>query len=87
VQTTGGGGERGDEGAQKSKGRKRPRLGETPGLVCTVPVHPADVMDRDGVLLLLPPEPTPAPWPRLAQVWLDAGYQGTGQGKDWMEKA
>jgi putative transposase len=49
-------------------------------------MHSADVMDRDGVLLLLPPELTKAQFPRLAHVWLDAGYNGTGKGKDWIEK-
>ena len=43
-------------------------------------------MDRDGVTLLLPPAQTKAHFPRLVHVWLDAGYNGTGKGKDWIEK-
>jgi putative transposase len=39
-------------------------------------------MDRDGVLLLLPPEETKDQCPRLSHVWLDAGYNG--KGKDWI---
>jgi Transposase DDE domain len=86
VKTTGVGGERGYDGAKTSKGRKRHRLVDTPGWLLTVQVHPADGMDRDGVPLLLPPAQTQAQLPRLAQVWLEAGDNGTGQGKDWMEK-
>jgi putative transposase len=51
-----------------------------------VHVHPADVMDRDGVTLLLPPQPMKAEFPRLAHVWLDAGYNGKGKGQDWIEQ-
>src|SRR5262245_5176957 len=80
VKTTGVGGERGYDGAKKVKGRKRPLLVDTQGLLLTVKVHPADVMDRDGVALLLPPAQTKAQFPRLAHVWLDAGYNGAGKG-------
>jgi putative transposase len=86
VKTTGVGGGRGYDSAKKIKGRKRHLLVDTQGLVLTVTVHPADVMDRDGVLLLLPPTPTQARFPRLSHVWLDAGYNGTGKGKDWIER-
>src|SRR5919199_4436864 len=60
VKTTGVGGERGYDGAKKIKGRKRHRLVDTQGLVLACTVHAADVMDRDGVTLLLSPEETPA---------------------------
>jgi putative transposase len=86
VQTTGVGGERGYEGAQKIKGRKRHRLVDTQGLVLKAKVHPADVMNRDGVMQLLPPEQTKAECPRLAHVWLDAGYNGKDKGQDWIEQ-
>jgi len=86
VKTTGVGGERGYDGAKKIKGRQRHLLVDTQGLVLTVKVHPADVMDRDGVTLVLPPAQTKAHFPRLAHVWLDEGYNGTGKGKDWIEK-
>src|SRR5262245_30648912 len=80
VKTTGVDGERGYDGAKHVKGRKRHLLVDTQGLVLTVQVHPADVMDRDGVTLLLPPAQTKARFPRLAHVWLDAGYNGAGKG-------
>jgi hypothetical protein len=39
-------------------------------------MHPANIMDRDGVKLLLA-DPVPTQFPRLWHVWLDAGYKGT----------
>jgi len=44
-------------------------------------------MDRDGVRPLLPPETIRAQSPRLRHVWLDAGDDGKGRGKDWIEQA
>lgn len=85
VKTTGVGGERGYDGAKKIKGRKRHLLVDTQGLVLKVKVHTAEVMDRDGVSLLLPPEPTKAQFPRLSHVWLDAGYNGKEKGQAWIE--
>lgn len=58
---------------------------ETPGLGRTVTVHPADVMDRDGVTRWLPPHHLKAEFPRLAHVWLDAGDNGNGKGQEWIE--
>lgn len=86
VKTTGVGGERGYDGAKKIKGRKRHLLVDTQGLVLKAKVHTADVMDRDGVLLLLPPEETKEQFPRLSHAWLDAGYNGKDKGQDWIEK-
>ena len=86
VKTTGVGGVRGYDGAKKIKGRKRHLLVDTQGLVLKATVHTADVMDRDGVTLLLPPEPTKEYFPRVTHVWLDAGYNGRGKGKEWIEK-
>lgn len=37
-------------------------------------VHPADIQDRDGAKLLL--DGVDAQFPRLAKLWVDAGYQG-----------
>jgi putative transposase len=85
VKTTGGGGERGDDGAQQLKGRKRHLLVDTQGLVRTVNVHPADIMDRDGGVLLWPPELSQAAFPRLTHVWLDAGDHGKDKGRDGIE--
>ncbi len=95
VKTTGVGGERGFDGGKQVKGRKRHLLVDTEGFVLTVCVHPADIMDRDGVKLLLPhdahdrPERLPdirTQFPRLRHVWLDASYNGKDKGKDWIER-
>jgi len=86
VKTTGvGGEERGYDGGKKVKGRKRHLLVDTQGLVLRVEVHGANVMDRDGIKLLL--ERAKELFPRLSHLWLDAGYNGQGKGKDWVEKA
>ena len=85
VKTTGVGGERGDDGAKKVKGRKRHGLVDTQGLVLKVQVHPADVMDRDGVKALLAPAPLKAAFPRLTPLWLDAGSKGQEKGTDGIE--
>jgi putative transposase len=51
VKTTGVGGRRGYDGGKQLNGRKPPLLVDTQGLLLKVKVHPADVMDRDGVAL------------------------------------
>ena len=53
VKTTGVGGERGYDGGKKVKGRKRHLLVDTQGFVLKAKVHPANVMDRDGIKSLL----------------------------------
>ncbi len=83
VKTTGVGGGRGYDGGKKSNGHKRHLLVDTQGLVLGVKLHPADIMDRDGVILLL--EPIRNRFPRLSHVWLDGGYKGKGKGKAWIE--
>jgi len=85
VKTTSVGGVRGYDGGKQVKGRKRHLLVDTEGFVLTVCVHPANIMDRDGVKLLLP-ESIRTQFPRLQHVWLDAGYNGRGKGKDWIER-
>jgi putative transposase len=72
VKTTSVGGERGYDGAKKRVGRKRPILVDTAGLLLAVNVHPANVMDRDGINLVLD-VPTRARLPRMPHLWLDAG--------------
>ncbi len=69
--------------AAKMKGRKRHLLVDTQGLVLKAKVHSADVMDRDGVMLFV--DGIANEFPRLRHVWLDAGYNGKGKGKDWIE--
>jgi putative transposase len=82
VKTTSVGGVRGYDGAKKISGRKRHLLFDTQGLVLTATVHAADVQDRAAVPLVL--EGIGARFPRLAHVWVDQGYTGTG--KDWIEQ-
>src|SRR5215470_1423010 len=69
--------------AAKIKGRKRHLLVDTQGFVLKAKVHPADIMDRDGVRLFVDGAATQCP--RLRHVWLDAGYNGKGKSKDWIE--
>lgn len=86
VKTTGVGGEaRGFDGGKKISGRKRHVLVDTQGLVLKARVHGADVMDRDGVKLLLRGG-VKEELPRLSHIWLDGGYKGEGTGKEWIEK-
>ena len=85
VKTTDVGGVRGYDGAKKLVGRKRHILVDTEGLVHAVTVHPANIMDRDGIKLVLD-EATRARLPRMRLLWLDAGYNGRGKGKDWVEQ-
>jgi putative transposase len=85
VKTTGVGGEqRGFGPGKKVAGRKRHLLVDTEGLVMRVKVHAASVFDRDGIKPLM--ELVGERFPRLSHLWLDAGYNGKGKGKDWAEK-
>lgn len=52
----------------------------------TATVHAADIMDRDGVKLLLT-ETIATAFPRLQHVWPGAGYNVKSNGKDWIEQA
>ena len=56
---------------------------DTQGFVLKAKVHRADITDRDGVIFLV--EGVPEQFPRLHHIWLDAGYNGKGKGKDWLE--
>jgi putative transposase len=85
VKTTGVGGLRGDDGGKQVKGRKRHLLVDTEGLVLRAVVHPAGIMDRDGVKLVLRAGMR-TPFPRLRPVWLDAASNGMGTGTDWIEQ-
>ena len=84
VKTTGVGGVRGYDGGKKVRGRKRPVLVDTQGLLLTLKVHSAAIMDRDGIKLLL--EQAKERFPQLSHLWLDSGYNGEDKGKDWVEK-
>jgi putative transposase len=85
VKSTGVGGEqRGYDGGKKVKGRKRHLLVDTEGFVLKVKVHSAQVMDWDGIKVLL--QRADMHFPRLNHLWVDAGYRGENKGKDWVEK-
>jgi putative transposase len=86
VKSTGvGGGERSYDADKQIKGRKRHILVDTEGFLLKAKVHAANVFDRDGIKLLL--QDAKELYPRLSHLWLDAGYNGQGKGKDWVEKA
>jgi putative transposase len=57
---------------------------DTEGFLLKAKVHAANIMDRDGIKILL--EGARERFPRLSHLWLDAGYNGKGKGKDWVEK-
>jgi putative transposase len=85
VKTTGVGGEqRGYDGGKKVKGRKRHLLVDTQGLVLKAKVHAANVLNWDGIKMLL--KRADVGFPRLRHLWLDAGYRGEDKGKDRVEK-
>lgn len=78
IKTTQIGGPRGYDGGKKVSGRKRQLLVDTDGSLLKVKVHPADLHDKAGGLLLLA-------WlhllfPRIELVWADTHYQGL---KSW----
>jgi putative transposase len=79
-----GGEERGYDGGKKVKGRKRHILVDTEGFVLKAKVHSAKVMDYEGIKTLL--RQADRHFPRLSQLWLDAGYRGEDKGKDWVQK-
>jgi transposase len=85
AKTTGVGGRRGYDDGKQVKGRKRHLLVDTEGLVLRAVVHPANIMDRDGVKLVLCAGVC-TQFPRLRHVWLDAADHGKGKGKDWIEQ-
>ncbi len=86
VKTTGmGGEERGYDPAKKVQGRKRPLLVDTEGLVVKAKVHSASAFDHDGIKPLMEPV-VGERFPRLSHLWLDAGYNGKGKGRDWVER-
>jgi putative transposase len=77
--------ERGYDGGKKVKGRKRPLLVDTQGLVLKAKVHSAKIMDWDAIKTLL--AQADVKFPRFKHLWLDAGYRGEDKGKGWVEKA
>ena len=65
----------GYDAGKKIKGKKRHVLVDTLGLLLHAIVHPADIQDRDGGILLL--ATLFGMYPFLQTLFADAGYQGT----------
>jgi putative transposase len=74
VKTTTSGGPRGYDGGKKIKGRKRQALVDTEGTLLKVKVHPADLHDQVGGMLLL--HCLHRLFPTIVLVWADTHYQG-----------
>jgi hypothetical protein len=54
---------------------------DTEGFVLKAKIHSAKMMDWDGIKTLLLRK-ADEQFPRLSQLWLDAGYRGEDKGKD-----
>jgi transposase len=74
VKTTESGGPRGYDAAKKIKGRKRHIVTDTTGLMVGAAVHPADIQDRDGALLVIEAIHDLFPW--LRHLFADSAYSG-----------
>jgi len=64
----------GFDAGKKIKGKKRHILVDTEGLLLHAIVHPADIQDRDGGVLLL--STLFGLFPFLGKMFADGGYQG-----------
>jgi hypothetical protein len=73
--------------ARSIASRSRPRWWgvDTEGLLQALNVHAANIRDRDGIKLVVS-EAVHARLTRMQALWLDAGYNGRGKGKDWVEQ-
>ena len=74
VKTTESGGPRGYDAAKKIKGRKRHIVTDTGGLLVGAEVHPADIQDRDGAVLVIEAIHQLFPW--LRHLFADGVYNG-----------
>ena len=74
IKTTESGGPRGFDAGKKVKGRKRPIITDTLGLVVGLVVHAADRQDRDGAPKLLRSIRHASPW--LRHLFADGSYAG-----------
>lgn len=81
VKTTESGGPRGYDGGKKITGRKRQTLVDTEGSVLKVKVHPADIHDKVGGMMLL--AYLNILFPSIRLVWADTHYQGL---KTWAKE-
>lgn len=66
----------GYDAGKKIKGRKRHLVVDTQGLILNAVVHPANLQDRDGALLVLAGLRRLFPW--LDLIWADGAYKGPG---------
>jgi putative transposase len=73
VKTTGSGAPRGFDGGKKIKGRKRQTLVDTEKNILKVKVHPADLHDKVGGMLLL--HCLHVLFPTIVLVWADTHHQ------------
>jgi hypothetical protein len=80
VKTTEAGGPRGYDGGKKVTGRKRQVLVDTEGNLLKTMVHPADIHDKPGGMLLL--SFLHLLFPAITRVWADSSYQGL---KTWIK--
>src|SRR5256886_3379954 len=74
VKTTESGGPRGYDAGKKVKGRKRHIVTDTLGLLVDAAIHPADVQDRDGAVLVIQDLYDLFPW--LRHLFADGAYAG-----------
>jgi transposase len=74
AKTTESGGPRGYDAAKKIKGRKRHIVTDTCGLLVGAEVHPADIQDRDGAVLVIEAVHRLFPW--LRHLFADSVYNG-----------
>jgi transposase len=74
VKTTESGGPCGYDAGKKVKGRKRHILTDTLGLLVDAAIHPADVQDRDGAVLVIQDLYDLFPW--LRHLFADGAYAG-----------
>ena len=74
VKTTESGGPRGYDAAKKIKGRKRHIVTDTGGLLVGAEIHPADIQDRDGAVLVIEAIHQLFPW--LRHLFADSVYNG-----------
>src|SRR5687768_15127427 len=75
------GGPRGYDGGKKVTGRKRQVLVDTEGNLLKAKVHPADLHDKPGGMLLL--TCLHILFPSIVLVWADSSYQGL---KSWIKE-
>src|SRR5246127_3634737 len=74
AKTTESGGPRGYDAGKKVKGRKRHIVTDTCGLLVGAEVHPADIQDRDGAVLVIEAVHQLFPW--LRHLFADSVYTG-----------